>query len=47
VLATEIRSEISVLRSELRGELKAQTTRMLLWPVPTLIAAIGVAARFG
>ncbi len=46
-LETEIRSEISALRSELRGELKAQTTRMLLWPVPTLIAAIGVAARFG
>jgi hypothetical protein len=43
VLAAELRSEMS----ELRGELKAQTTRMLLWLVPTIIAGMGVAARLG
>ena len=40
VLATE-------LRSDLRGELKAQTTRMLLWLVPTVTAGMGIAARLG
>jgi hypothetical protein len=39
--------DLDVLRSELRGELKAQTTRMLLWLVPTIIAGMGVAARLG
>jgi hypothetical protein len=33
--------------SELRGELKAHTTRILLWLVPTIIAGMGVAARLG
>jgi hypothetical protein len=39
--------DLDVLRSELRGELKAQTTRMLLWLVPTVIAGMGIAARLG
>lgn len=47
VLAAELRSELSALRSELRGELKTQTTRILLWLVPTVIAGMGVAARLG
>jgi hypothetical protein len=42
-----LRSEMEALRSDLRGELKAQTTRMLLWLVPTIIAGMGVAARLG
>jgi hypothetical protein len=47
VVAAELRSEMSVLRAEVRGELKAQTTRMLLWLVPTIVAGLGVAARLG
>jgi hypothetical protein len=54
VLATELRSEMAALRfemdalrSDLRGELKAQTTRILLWLVPTVIAGVGVASRLG
>jgi hypothetical protein len=39
--------DLDVLRSELRGELKAQTTRMLLWLVPTILAGMGIAARLG
>jgi hypothetical protein len=42
-----IRVEMEALRSDLRGDLKAQTTRMLLWLVPTIIAGMGVAARLG
>lgn len=42
-----IRAEMEALRSDMRGELKAQTTRMLLWLVPTIIAGMGVAARLG
>jgi hypothetical protein len=47
MLASELRSEMAALRSELRGEFKAQTTRMLLWLVPTIIAGMGIAARLG
>jgi hypothetical protein len=39
--------DLDVLRSELRGEIKAQTTRLLLWLVPTILAAMGIAARLG
>jgi hypothetical protein len=46
-LAAELRSEMEALRFDLRGELKAQTTRMLLWLVPTIVAGMGVAARLG
>jgi len=49
-----LRSEMAVLRADLRaeigevrGEVKAQTTRILLWLVPSVIAGMGVAARLG
>jgi hypothetical protein len=42
-----IRVEMEALRSDLRGELKAQTSRMLLWLLPTIIAGMGIAARLG
>jgi hypothetical protein len=42
-----LRSEMTALRSELHADLKAQTTRMLLWLVPTVIAGMGIAARVG
>jgi hypothetical protein len=42
-----LRSEMTALRSELHADLKAQTTRMLLWLVPTVIAGMGLASRFG
>ena len=43
VLRSDLRAEIG----EVRGELKAQTTRILLWLVPTVIAGMGVADRLG
>jgi hypothetical protein len=46
-LAAELRSEMEALRFDLRGELKAPTTRMLLWLVPTIVAGMGVASRLG
>jgi hypothetical protein len=39
--------DLDVLRSAVRGEPKARTTRTLLWLVPTVIAGIGIAARLG
>jgi hypothetical protein len=42
-----LRSEMAMLRSDLHGELKSQTTRILMWLVPTMIAGMGVAARLG
>lgn len=54
VFAKELRAEMAVLRSdlhseivELRGEMKAQTARILMWLVPTMIAGLGVASRLG
>jgi hypothetical protein len=46
-LAAELRSEMEALRFDLLGEIKAQTTPMLLWLVPTIVAGMGVAARLG
>ncbi|MGH9048869.1 MAG: hypothetical protein ACRDY4_03975 [Acidimicrobiia bacterium] len=43
VLDSDLRAEIG----EVRGELEAQTTRILLGLVPTVIAGMGVAARLG
>jgi hypothetical protein len=38
---------MEALRFDIRGELKAQTTRMLLWLVPTIVAGMSVASRLG
>ena len=42
-----LRAEMAALRSDLRGEFKAQTTRLLFWLVPVVIAGMGVASRVG
>lgn len=47
VLAAQLRTEMGALRSDVRGELKAQTTRLLFWLVPIVVAGMGFAARAG
>lgn len=47
VLAIELRAEMAALRSDLRAELKSQTTRLLFWLVPIVIAGMGLASRIG
>jgi hypothetical protein len=43
----EMRADLSVEIADVRGAVKTQTTRVLLWLVPTVIAGMGVAARLG
>jgi len=45
-----LRVDIDALRHELVGEMYAQTTRLVLWLVPMLFTALGIAvtlARVG